>query len=746
MRFFAVASERCSTEVEKECIALGFKNIKLQKGGVAFDGSFQDGENFCLHSFFSTRLLLELKSTTSVNSSDSLYDFARGIEWEKYLSSVEKTFLITNTVQNASWCNNAAAVSLKVKDAICDREREVFGDRSNIDKDNPDVVFHLFIDGKDTTLYVDFSSRSLSKRHYRADFTPVHLQESTASALLSFSPFLTLLEKDRLLSVIDPFCGSGTIIIEAALHASRSVPGLIDTERFAFKKLPDFNENEWNELLKKAKAEDKNGKNELKAKLTKNSNIVFKGYDIDEDAVRVARLNAEKAGISEFVSFEVKDATTLTKDDIRENAVIVTDPPYGRREENNNLAPLYFKFANNLEEIIDAGSLTLITGDEKLADIIPYENKRSFPFSNGAVKCTIVNTRFISEEERQNAIKRKEEAKQKRLSSPLYGGSLALFNELQKRLPEYQNYFLGKNVTSFRLYDGGIVPFNASIDIFADRYAVINEYLLQNKQDDDQKKDQKHEDNNTKTTDKMEELKVILERLGFDEENIFIKSRTKMLGKSQYNKINNKAEKLIIRENGLVFLVNFENYIDNGIFLDSRPIREKIERLSKGKRFLNLFSYTSTASVYAAKGGALSTYSVDSSNVYLDWSKDNMRLNGFTTMNHFYYKEDAMEFLKNLDRNTKFDLIFCDPPTFSNSHSRSSFDIQKDHEFMIKMIMNHTDKNGLLLFSTNFRKFTMSPVIENSFLVKETTNETIDIDFKDRKYPIHRSFEIRRKW
>lgn len=744
MRFFAVASERCNTEVEKECIALGFKNIKLQKGGVAFDGSFKDGENFCLHSYFSTRLLLELKSTTSVNDSESLYNFARKIEWEKYLSSSEKTFLITNTVQNASWCNNAAAVSLKVKDAICDREREVFGERSNIDKENPDVVFHLFIDGKYTTLYVDFSSRSLSKRHYRADFTPVHLQESTASALLSFSPFLTLLEKDKLLSVIDPFCGSGTIIIEAALHASKSVPGLIDTERFAFKKLPGFDENEWAELLEEAKKEDENGKKELRSKLTKNVNLIFKGYDIDENAVRVATLNAEKAGISEFVSFEVKDATALTKADIRENAIIVTDPPYGRREENNNLAPLYFKFAKNLEDIIDAGSLTLITGDEKLQEVIPYENKRTFPFSNGAVKCTIVNTRFISEEEKQNAIRRKEEAKQKRLSAPLYGGSLALFNELQKRLDEYRTYFNEKNVTSFRLYDGGIVPFNASVDVFANRYAVINEYLLQKKDEDDKNSNQK--ESAQKTTDKMEELKVVLERLGFDEENIFIKSRTKMSGKSQYNKINDKKDKLIIRENGLVFLVNFENYIDNGIFLDSRPIREKIERLSKGKRFLNLFSYTSTATAYAARGGALSTCSVDSSNVYLDWSRDNMRLNGFTTMNHFYYKEDAMEFLKNLDRNTKFDLIFCDPPTFSNSHSRSSFDIQKDHEFMIKMIMNHTDKNGLLLFSTNFRKFTMSPIIESSFLVNETTEETIDKDFKDRKFPIHRSFEIRRKW
>lgn len=741
MRFFAVASERCSSMVEKECISLGFKNIELQKGGVSFEGSFKDGENFCLHSFFATRLLLELKSTTSVYNATDLYDFALSLPFEEYLSGHDKTFLITNTVQNVPWCKNGAAVSLKVKDAICDKERELYGDRSNIDKDNPDVVFHLYLENNRTTIYVDFSSRSLSKRHYRADFTTVHLQESTASALLSFSPFLTLLEKDKLVSVIDPFVGSGTIIIEAALHAAKTVPGLIDPTRFAFQKLPMFDENEWDTLVEDAKKENENGKNELRKKLTKNSNIFFKGYDIDENAIRVATLNAEKAGIAEFVSFEVKDATTLLKEDIPQNAVIVTDPPYGRREENHNLRPLYFKFSTNLEKIIDGGSLTLITGDETLSEIIPFENKRTFPFSNGAVKCEVINTRFISEEEKQKEEKRKKEAKERRLNSPLYGGGLALFNTLSKKLIEYKTYFGNKNVTSYRLYDGGIVPFNASIDVFENRYAVINEYSLQNSDKND--KDEKDE---KKNSDKMDELKAIIERLGFDEENIYLKQRSKMSGKNQYVKTNDKKEKLIIHENNLVFLVNFENYIDNGIFLDSRPIREKIMRLSKNKRFLNLFSYTSTATVYAAKGGALSTYSVDSSNMYLDWSKDNMKLNGFTSMNHFYYKEDVMEFLKNLDRNTKFDLIFCDPPTFSNSHSRSSFDIQKDHESMIKMIMSHTDKNGLLLFSTNFRKFVLSPLLQERYDIKETTDETIDIDFKDRKYLIHRSFEIRRKF
>ena len=736
MRFFALASDRCAEYVKVECEKLKLSDIEQTKGGVYFKGDFKDGERFCLYSFFSTRLLAEIDTKKRVNSQEELYEFAKGIEWEKYIPNPDKTFLITASGADTPWCKNILSASLKIKDAICDRQKELFDRRSNIDKENPDVVFHLFLNNSNAYIYVDFSSRSLSKRHYREVSTPVYLQENIASALLGFSPFVTLLSKGRITNVVDPFVGSGTILIEAALIASGSVPGLIDSSRFAFMNLPDFNKEEWDEVLSKAVKDDENGKAKLREYA--NGKPLFFGYDIDESMLNAARINAQKAGVAEFISFESKDALTLSENDIPPYSCIVTDPPYGKRIEAEGLSTLYFKFAKNTEHIIDGGSLTLITSNKECADIIPYNDKRVFNLLNGAMNCFVINKRFLSKKEIAEKEQKEKEERNERLTRPLRQGALALYNTLLKNKNELESYFAQKNVSCYRIYDGGCAPFNAAMDVFENKWVVISEYSSSYTEKDDASR--------AKDDAKIEDMKVVIERLGFAErENIFIKTRKRMLKNDQYVKSSNNDEKLIIHEHDLNFLVNFTNYIDNGIFLDSRLLRQKIKDESRDKRFLNLFCYTGTATVHAAKGQALSTVSVDSSSTYLNWTKDNMRINDFTGMNHFYYQEDVMSFMKSLDRKTKFDLVFLDPPTFSNSHSRASFDIQKDHEFLIMLIMNHLEKNGKLIFCTNFRDFKLSERTAQFYNVKETTDETIDVDFKNRKYNIHRSFEITHK-
>jgi 23S rRNA (guanine2445-N2)-methyltransferase / 23S rRNA (guanine2069-N7)-methyltransferase len=189
--------------------------------------------------------------------------------------------------------------------------------------------------------------------------------------------------------------------------------------------------------------------------------------------------------------------------------------------------------------------------------------------------------------------------------------------------------------------------------------------------------------------------------------------------------------------------VNFTDYLDTGIFLDHRITRNLIKESSSKKRFLNLFSYTGTATVHAAAGGALSTVSVDASQTYLDWAKQNMELNGFSGMNHFYYKADCISWLK--DSHDKYDLIFLDPPTFSNSKSRNKiFDIQKDHVFLIKLAMAHLTTEGTLIFSNNFRKFVMEPYVLNRYQVEEISSQTVPQDFS-RNQKIHRCWKIRPK-
>ena len=191
-------------------------------------------------------------------------------------------------------------------------------------------------------------------------------------------------------------------------------------------------------------------------------------------------------------------------------------------------------------------------------------------------------------------------------------------------------------------------------------------------------------------------------------------------------------------------LVNFSDYLDTGIFLDHRPIRAWIQEHAEGKRFLNLFCYTATASLNAVKGGAISTTNVDSSATYLDWAMENFKINGWSTdIGNFFYRSDCIQFL--WDTFDRYDLIFCDPPTYSNSKSRASFDVQKDHARLIDAAMMHLEKDGVMIFSNNYRRFKMDESILEKYSVEDISGETIGEDFK-RDMKIHKCYLIRHKF
>ena len=179
------------------------------------------------------------------------------------------------------------------------------------------------------------------------------------------------------------------------------------------------------------------------------------------------------------------------------------------------------------------------------------------------------------------------------------------------------------------------------------------------------------------------------------------------------------------------------------MFLDHRPVRKMIQEMAEGKRFLNLFCYTGTATLNAIKGGAVSTVSVDASSTYLDWAIENLKMNGYPTdIENFFYRDDAIDWLwETYDR---YDLIFCDPPTFSNSKDRRTFDVQRDHWKLIRAAAMHLAPGGTLIFSTNFRRFRMDERIMEDFVVEDITERTIGKDFENDPN-IHKCFLIRNK-
>ena len=226
-------------------------------------------------------------------------------------------------------------------------------------------------------------------------------------------------------------------------------------------------------------------------------------------------------------------------------------------------------------------------------------------------------------------------------------------------------------------------------------------------------------------------LLVLPDLLEIPRENIFLKERRRQKGKSQYGKQGAGGVFHQVDEKDCRFLVNFTDYIDTGLFLDQRVTRSMIRDLAGGKRFLNLFAYTGTATVYAAKGGAKSTTSVDASHVYLRWAKRNLALNGFGYNRHFFQQADCLTWLKSAKQ--KYDLIFLDPPTFSNSKKlKRIFDVQKDHLELIRRVARLLENDGIILFSNNYRKFKMDRAVLKEFQVEDLSRATLPPDFERR--------------
>jgi 23S rRNA (guanine2445-N2)-methyltransferase / 23S rRNA (guanine2069-N7)-methyltransferase len=231
---------------------------------------------------------------------------------------------------------------------------------------------------------------------------------------------------------------------------------------------------------------------------------------------------------------------------------------------------------------------------------------------------------------------------------------------------------------------------------------------------------------------------------------VVLKVRRQQRGADQYQRVAERDEFLEVREGGLRFLVNLTDYLDTGLFLDHRSTRALIRELAPGRHFLNLFAYTGTATVYAAAGGAKSTTSVDLSTNYLDWARRNLELNGLSGPQHGFVRADCLAWLeeaatrarRETPASSAYDLIFLDAPTFSNSKKmESDLDLQRDHVRLIRTAATLLSPEGILLFSTNFRRFKLDPVLIEEFDVRDITKKTLPPDF-ERNPRLHTCYRI----
>jgi len=712
-KFFASTPLNIEDLLAEELKKFGAGNIKLVKAGVHFSGTLETAYRACLWSRTANRILLPIKEFTA-DSKDQLYRFAKLIKWEN-IFSVEDSFAVSTHVSKSE-IHNERYASLVLKDAVVDYFRDLTGKRPDVERNQPKVNLNLHIHQNQATVSLDLSGDSLHRRGYRLDGSSASLKENTAAALLYRSDWKTIAEEGG--AFIDPMCGGATLPIEAALMAGNIAPGLYRSY-FGFYGWMKHDADLWEDLWDEAEELREKGKDKIPA---------ITGYDEDGRVISRAFENIKRAGLSGIVHVEKRELSNLRKNDTWNIPGLITvNPPYGERlGEIENLRSLYRSMGDIFKERFPGWKVSMITSSPELSKSTGLRADKTNTIYNGSIKCILAKFSISTE----SGVKSKESNIQlKPLEERFDSGAMSFINRLKKRKKHLSKWAKRSNISSFRIYDADLPDYNVAIDYYESSWALVQEYAAPKEIDPE-------------TADKRVKdiMKSLPEILDLDRSSVFLKTRRKQKGKSQYSHFAQEGKREVVYEGGNKFWVNFTDYLDTGIFLDHRIVRSMIHDMAKDKKFLNLFCYTGTATVHAAAGGARNTVSVDASKTYIDWARDNMALNGFGERKHKYVKDDCFAFLKsNRDR---FDLIFLDPPTFSNTKStRSTFDIQRDHVSLIRLAVKSLEKDGTLIFSNNFRKFKIDKEALDNLNISEISENTISEDFK-RNTRIHRSWLI----
>jgi 23S rRNA (guanine2445-N2)-methyltransferase / 23S rRNA (guanine2069-N7)-methyltransferase len=467
------------------------------------------------------------------------------------------------------------------------------------------------------------------------------------------------------------------------------------------------------------------------------------GSDMLTTVVRKAHENIERAGLAECITVEAEHANDSMAPRAK-TGLLICNPPYGERlDDDPDLPGLYASLGEKMGTM-HGWHGAVLTSDKSLAQAIGLRSHRSYRFDNGKIPCRL----YLFELNDRNHFKPVLAARQEDTctAESLSANALMLYNRLQKNLQKLQPWLKKNRISCFRLYDADMPEYAFAVDVYSDAsnnemHVHLQEYAP------------------PKTVDELgaarrrEETQLAVSAaLALPLGRVHFKRRERQRGeKNQYKKqLENRKDEHVpdnrftVQEGGHAFLVDMQTYLDTGLFLDTRPVRKLLADKARGKHFLNLFAYTASATVYAAKAGAASSLSIDMSATYIDWAKNNFSRNGMDTRKHQLLAQDCLQWLETADE--QFDLIYLDPPTFSNSkRMESTLDVQRDQVNLIGYALDLLSEDGELVFVTNHQRFKLEEAvfIEHGWTPENITAQTIDQDFQ-RSQKIHQCWLFRR--
>ncbi len=710
VKFFVSCAKGLEYLLADELSALGLGKATATIAGVNADGELEQALRIVMWSRLASRVLWPIDEFECPDE-QALYDGVRALPWHEHIKP-EMTLAVDAHVSGDK-ITHARFAAQRIKDAIVDRMRDEGLERPSVNTDLPDVRVNLSLRKGRASLSIDLGGGPLHRRGWRGAAHEAPLKENLAAALLMRAQWPRLHVAGG--GLLDPMCGSGTLLIEGALMAADVAPGLMRHGSLPPSRWLGFDKAAWKTIQSEARDREAAGLAALKP--------VIHGSDIDPVAIQAARENAEVAGVAHAIRFTRADVADLAAPE-QEIGAVVCNPPYDERLAAD--PALYRALGNALQKAVPQWRASLLCGNDELAFATGLRAGKKYQMFNGALECALIVCDPI-------AVPGRDPAQPRELSE----GAQMVANRLRKNLKKFKSWRAREDITCFRAYDADLPEYAAAIDVYEEdggqrrTFLHVQEYAAPAAIPENDVRRRRNE-----------LLAAAREVFGVPPEQLSMKSRERGKGGSKYGRFEQRDEFIVVRENNALLQVNLFDYLDTGLFLDHRPLRRMMAEQVRGKRFLNLFCYTGVASVQAAVAGAASTTSVDLSATYLQWCYDNLALNGQGGNQHLLVQADAMAWLEG-DRG-QYDVIFCDPPTFSNSARADDFDVQREQLKLLRAAVARLAPGGVLYFSNNFRRFKLEEnAIAEFAQCREITARTIGPDF-ERNARIHRAWELKR--
>lgn len=716
--FFATCPRGMEDLLAKELENLSISDYQITVGAVYFNGPLRAAYALCLWSRVANRVMLQLndpRASPPIATELALYTAVSQVSWEEHMSG-DTTFAVDFIGTNEA-INNTQFGAVRVKDAVVDRMRTKIGRRPDVDRQQPQLRIQARLAKGQLQLGLDLSGTSLHQRGYRLEQGAAPLKENLAAGILLRLGWPEMAKSGAVL--VDPMCGSGTLLIEAALIAKNIAPGLLrmdsGSDTWGFTYWLHHQPEVWRELVDQAR--------NVQAPETE---LRFWGADENAKILQFARANAARAGVEGMMGFSQSSLVQFQRPAqfSSRTGLLVCNPPYGERlGEFDTLKQTYLELAEISKKHFPGWQLAVFTGNPDLAREMRLRPKRINKFLNGTIPCELLLYDLLSVE--QATLRRDRDEVQ---TEDLSEGAQMVANRLRKNLRKLVPWLKNANTNAYRVYDADLPEYAAAVDLYNGQVHV-QEYAAPKTINEDA------------AQRRLRELiSAVAHVFAVSPARIALKTRQRNKGKQQYEKIQNNQDFFVVEEGAARYWVNLRDYLDTGLFLDHRPLRRMIYEQAHAQRFLNLFCYTASASVQAVLGGASQTVSVDMSHTYLDWAKRNFELNNIRSSRHELIQEDCLKWLDQCRQG--FDLIMLDPPTFSNSKRMEGvLDIQRDHVVLVRRCMELLNPGGKLYFSTNLRTFKCDFETLSEYDVKDISASTLDEDFS-RNPKIHHCFLI----